>query len=68
LNFEHLGSVTGITFAVGLKMLCEGKITKRGVMAHEAAIDPGDFFAELIPYCTYPEPVSLEELIIIAEA
>jgi saccharopine dehydrogenase-like NADP-dependent oxidoreductase len=28
-----MGAVTGIPFAVGLKMLCEGKITRRGVLA-----------------------------------
>lgn len=62
-----MGAVTGIPFAVGLKMLCEGKIIKRGVMAPEAAIDPDDFFDELLPYCTYPKPVSREELITIME-
>ena len=32
-----MGAVTGIPFAVGLKMLCEGKITKRGVLAPESS-------------------------------
>jgi len=59
-----MGAVTGIPFAVGLKMLCEGKITKPGVLAPEAAIDPDEFFDELLPYCTYPKPVSREELIL----
>ena len=59
-----MGAVTGIPFAVGLKMLCEGKIASRGVLAPEAAIDPDDFFDELLPYCTYPKPVSREELIV----
>ncbi len=62
-----MGAVTGIPFAVGLKMLCEGKITRRGVLAPEAAIDPDDFFDELLPYCTYPKPVSREELIAVME-
>ncbi len=38
-----MGAVTGIPLAVGLEMLCEGKITRRGVLAPEAAIDPDDF-------------------------
>ena len=59
-----MGAVTGIPLAVGLKMLCEGKITRRGVLAPEAAIDPDEFFDELLRYCTYPKPVSLEELIV----
>ena len=59
-----MGAVTGIPLAVGLKMLCESKITRRGVLAPEAAIDPDEFFDELHPYCTYPKPVSREELLV----
>jgi len=47
-----------------LVALTVSAITKRGVLAPEAAIDPDEFFDELLPYCTYPKPVSREELIV----
>jgi saccharopine dehydrogenase-like NADP-dependent oxidoreductase len=63
-----MGAVTGIPLAVGLKMLCEGHITRRGVLAPEAVLDPDEFFRELLPYCTFPKRVALEGLVVVAEA
>jgi saccharopine dehydrogenase-like NADP-dependent oxidoreductase len=39
---------TGIPASIGAKMLCEGEITKRGVLAPEDCIDAEDFFEELL--------------------
>ena len=42
-----MGEATGIPLACGLKLLVDGKISKKGVFAPEGAIDPNDFFREL---------------------
>jgi len=42
-----MGAVTGIPLACGLKMLLDGRIIKRGVLAPESGvIDPEEFFSE----------------------
>tara|TARA_B110000014_G_C20119256_1_gene592333 strand:+ start:1938 stop:3140 length:1203 start_codon:yes stop_codon:yes gene_type:complete len=42
-----MGAITGIPLACALKMLIEGKITKKGVLAPESGvIDPQYFFSE----------------------
>jgi saccharopine dehydrogenase-like NADP-dependent oxidoreductase len=46
-----MGGATGIPMAIGLNMLGQGKITRKGVFAPEAVIDPDDFFDELGPLC-----------------
>ena len=46
-----MGGATGIPMAIGLNMLGRGKITRKGVFAPEAVIDPDDFFNELGPLC-----------------
>ena len=42
-----MGEATGIPLACGLKLLIDGKISKKGVFAPEGVIDPHDFFNEL---------------------
>ena len=44
-----MGEATGIPLACGLKLLLDGRILKKGVFAPEGAIDPNDFFSELVP-------------------
>ena len=43
-----MGEATGIPLACGLKLLLDGRILKKGVFAPEGAIDPNDFFSELV--------------------
>ena len=44
-----MGSITGIPLACGLKMLLDGQITERGVLAPESgAINPQYFFSEVL--------------------
>ena len=47
-----MGGATGVPMGIGLKLLHEGKISKKGVFAPEMVIDPDDFFDELGPLCT----------------
>jgi len=47
-----MGAITGVPMAVALKMLAQGSITRKGVFAPEAGIDPDLFFDELAPLCT----------------
>jgi saccharopine dehydrogenase-like NADP-dependent oxidoreductase len=47
-----MGAITGVPMAVGLKMLAQGSISRKGVFAPEAGIDPDAFFSELAPLCT----------------
>ena len=42
-----MGEATGIPLACGLKLLVDGKISKKGVFAPEGLINPNDFFKEL---------------------
>ncbi len=53
-----MGSMTGIPLAVGLRLLLEEKLTKKGVLTPEEAFDPDAFFGLFAPYCTYPAPVT----------
>jgi saccharopine dehydrogenase-like NADP-dependent oxidoreductase len=38
-----MGGITGVPLAVGLFLLASGKITRTGVFAPEAGVDPDDF-------------------------
>jgi saccharopine dehydrogenase-like NADP-dependent oxidoreductase len=58
-----MGSMTGIPLAVGLALLLEEKLTKKGVLTPEEAFDPDAFFGLFAPYCTYPAPVTEGRLI-----
>jgi len=58
-----MGAMTGIPMAIGLRMLAEGRIERRGVFAPEAVIDPDVFFDELAPFCE-PKAASGRELVV----
>ena len=47
----RMAGVTGIPLAIATIMLIEGKISKRGVLTPEEAINPIEFFNKLAPYC-----------------
>jgi saccharopine dehydrogenase-like NADP-dependent oxidoreductase len=49
-----MAGATGIPLAIGLRMLCEGALPRRGVFAPEDVIDPVTFFDALAPYCDPP--------------
>jgi saccharopine dehydrogenase-like NADP-dependent oxidoreductase len=59
-----MGGATGVPMAIGLKMFATGQITRQGVFAPEALIDPDDFFNELGPLCSTPRANAKEMLII----
>lgn len=58
---------TGIPMAVGIGLMLDGKITRRGVMAPEACIEPDVFFDQLHPFCSFPVSVERDELIVVSE-
>lgn len=70
-SFAHLTALppggmagaTGVPLAVGLKMLAQGLISRRGVFAPEAGINLTKFFDMLHPHATYPHPVQPEKFV-----
>ena len=52
LDRMTMGAITGVPMAVALKMLAEGRISRRGVFAPEVVVPVDDFFEELGPLCT----------------
>lgn len=48
-----MGASTCVPSAIFLKMLVDGRIKKRGVVAPEGCADPEEFFRELSPYVSY---------------
>lgn len=50
----RMGGATGIPLAIGFELLMRGDVTKKGVLAPEAAIDPDAFFDALAPWCDPP--------------
>ncbi|MBW2621869.1 MAG: saccharopine dehydrogenase NADP-binding domain-containing protein [Deltaproteobacteria bacterium] len=59
-----MGGATGVPMAIGLAMLGRRKITRKGVFAPEAVIDPDDFFNELGPLCSDRRAGSKDMLLI----
>jgi saccharopine dehydrogenase-like NADP-dependent oxidoreductase len=52
---EGMGFATGVPLAVGLRLLLEEKLTRRGVFAPESgAIDPNEFFEAMGEYNDLP--------------
>ncbi|CCH51844.1 hypothetical protein BN8_00797 [Fibrisoma limi BUZ 3] len=58
-----MGGMTGIPLAVGLSLLAEGQLIKRGVLTPEAAFDPDAFLRVFSQYCTYPAPVAADQFV-----
>ncbi|MBU2488029.1 MAG: saccharopine dehydrogenase NADP-binding domain-containing protein [Proteobacteria bacterium] len=49
-----MGGATGVPLAVGASLMARGRITRRGVFAPEAVLDPKEFFDNLAPLCSPP--------------
>lgn len=59
---EGMDGITAIPLAVTALMLIDGKITKKGVLTPEEAIDPKEFFTRYASYCK--DSLTLEDVII----
>lgn len=46
-----MGAVTGVPMGVCLELMLRGELSRSGVFAPEACIDPTSFFAALAPHC-----------------
>ncbi|MHB9073639.1 MAG: saccharopine dehydrogenase family protein [Desulfobaccales bacterium] len=58
-----MGNATGIPLALGTRLMLQGRVTSKGVIAPEIAFDAEEFFRRLAPYCTFPIPLAASELI-----
>ena len=62
-----MGGITGVPLAVGLFLLASGKITRTGVFAPEAGVDPDIFFDELAPLCE-PHMSDADDLVLVTRS
>lgn len=62
-----IGGTTGIPLAVCVSMLVAGEITRHGVFAPEAGIDPRRFLDALAPLCT-PARRGADELLLVTRS
>jgi saccharopine dehydrogenase-like NADP-dependent oxidoreductase len=62
-----MGGITGVPLAVGLLLLANRKITRKGVFAPEAGIDPDAFFDELAPLCE-PPMSGINDLVLVTRS
>lgn len=58
-----MANATGIPLALGTRLLLQGRVTTKGVIAPEIAFEAEEFFQRLAPYCTFPMPLAASELI-----
>ena len=58
-----MARATGIPLALGTRLLLQGKVAAKGVIAPEIAFRCDEFFDLLAPYCTFPEPRDASELV-----
>ncbi len=63
-----MAKTTGIPLALGARLVLQGKVAAKGVIAPELAFDAAEFFQLLAPHCTFPAPVAASELIEVALA
>jgi len=66
-----MGGVTGIPLACGLKMLLDGRINIKGVLAPESGvINPEEFFSEVFSVLTEntAEKIPLEDFIKVSRS
>lgn len=61
-----MANATGIPLALGTRLVLQGRVAAKGVMAPEKAFDSGEFFQLLAPYCTFPAPIDASELVEVA--
>ena len=58
-----MAKATGIPLALGTRLLLQGKVAAKGVIAPELAFDTAEFFHLLAPYCTFPVQLAASDLI-----
>jgi saccharopine dehydrogenase-like NADP-dependent oxidoreductase len=58
-----MANATGIPLALGTRLLLQGRVTTKGVIAPEIAFEAEQFFQRQAPYCTFPMPLAASELI-----
>jgi saccharopine dehydrogenase-like NADP-dependent oxidoreductase len=58
-----MGSITGTPLAVGLRLVADGTVERRGVLAPEACIGPDAFFSELAEHCVGHPPA--DEMLVV---
>jgi saccharopine dehydrogenase-like NADP-dependent oxidoreductase len=58
-----MARATGIPLALGTRLLLQGRVATTGVIAPEIAFQSAEFFDLLSPYCTFPAPVDVSELV-----
>ena len=64
-TLEGLAGITSVPLAVATMMLIDGKISEKGALTPEEAIDPDEFFNRLAPYCG--KNLTGKDLLIIKE-
>ena len=64
-TLEGLAGITSIPLAVATLMLIDGKITTKGALTPEEAIDPEEFFNRMAPFCG--KNLTGKDLLIIRE-
>ena len=58
-----MANATGIPLALGTRLVLQGRVASKGVIAPEIAFKSEEFFQLLAPYCTFPAPLPVPELI-----
>lgn len=58
-----MAKATGIPLALGTRLLLQGRVAARGVIAPELAFNAAEFFQLLAPYCTFPTQLAASDLI-----
>ncbi|MHA1337837.1 MAG: saccharopine dehydrogenase C-terminal domain-containing protein, partial [Promethearchaeota archaeon] len=51
LPYGYMAGITGVPLAIAVLMMIDGKITKKGILTPEEAIEPIEFFNRLAKYC-----------------
>jgi hypothetical protein len=59
---KNMGEITGIPAAIVTAMIAKGEITRRGVMAPEAAVEPMVFFERLAAFANEPAAGDLVDI------
>lgn len=60
---QGMAKATGIPLALGTRLMLQGRVIAKGIMAPEIAFDTSEFFQMLAPHCTFPSVVPASELI-----
>ncbi len=63
-----MAKATGIPLALGTRLVLQGRVAAKGVIAPELAFEATEFFNQFAPYCTFPAPAAASELVEVALA